>query len=180
MRTLITASLCAIALMVASCSDTPTTTSDTTFGKTTLDDFLKNSAYKVWYTTGYDSYPLAADKAAFDQSVAQIRTTFDSTQHQVIMVVKPNCGCQTTQLWMPRIMKALDAAGVPHTNIVLYSTDSRLTGVDNDARVKYKINDDPNPPMFIVMKGNSVEGRVNINDLKTVPEQDLAKLFAQP
>ena len=178
MRPFVTLALCAIALMLASCNDTPTSTTPTNYGKTTVDEFLKNTAYAAWYQTGYESYPMAEGKASFDNFVSTIKSSFDPAQHMVVMVVKPNCGCQTTQTWMPKVMKTLDAAGVPHENVIIYVTDARLTGVDQDAKTKYNITE---APMFIVTKGSTVEGAIMPSLVANQPpvEVDLASFFTR-
>jgi hypothetical protein len=177
MRPFVTLALCAIALALASCNDTPTGTS-TNYGKTTLDEFLKNTAYAAWYQTGYEAYPMAEGKTSFDSFVSTIKSSFDPSQHTVVMVVKPNCGCQTTQTWMPKIMKTLDAAGVPHDNVVIYVTDANLTGVDQDAKTKYSIT---TAPAFIVVKGTQVEGSILPSLVANQPpvEADLASFFTK-
>ncbi len=179
MRTFATFALCAFALLIASCSDSPTSTiTDTGLGVITIEDMQKNAAYRSWYETGYNAYPAAADQAAFSGFVDVIKNSFDPAQHSVVMAVKPNCGCQTTQMWMPRVMKVLDAAGVPHDKVMIYITDARLNGIDDAVKSKYKIED---APTFIVLKNDQVAGRINVNPpAGTTVEQVLADAFAKP
>jgi len=178
MRTFVTAALCALALVFASCTDAPTATTSTNYGKTTLDKFLENTGYRAWYETGYNAFPAADGQTSFNSAVSTIKSSFDPAQHMVVMVVKPNCGCQTTQTWMPRVMKTLDDAGIPHENLLLYVTDANLTGVDADAKTKYGIT---GAPMFIVVKGTEVKGVIEPTTVTTQPpiEQDLASYFAK-
>ena len=178
MRTLATFALCALTLLIASCSDTPTTTTDAGLGVTTIEEMQKNSAYKTWYETGYSAYPDAAGQAAFTSAVETIRNSFDPAKHSVVMAVKPNCGCQTTQMWMPRVMKTLDAAGIPHEKVIVYITDARLNGIDDATKSKYQITDSPT---FIVLKDDQVAGRINVNPpVGQTVEQVLASAFAKP
>lgn len=178
MRTLFATALCALALVAAACTDSPTATSNAKLGKTTVEEMMTNTAYRSWYEPGYSAYPDASAKAIFDSSVAVIKGAFDPTVHTVVMAVKPNCGCQTTQLWMPRVMKALDEAGIPHENVQIYITDSRLNGID-DIKTKFNLKI---APVFMVLKNETVTASIDPTVLasnRTI-EQELASGFAQP
>jgi len=165
------------ALAVHGCSDATTPTTQAPLGEITMEEFLGNSNYQVWYQTGYNAYPDAASRPSFDSAVAIIRSSFDSTQHSVVMAVKPNCGCQTTQLWMPRVMRALDAAGVPHSRIRIFLTDNRLAGIDS-VKNAYKI---VVAPSFVVVKNGTDKGRINeMPPSNRTVEQELADCFAKP
>ena len=178
MRTLMTVALCALAFAVASCVDSPTATTPARLGKTTIEEMMTNVAYKSWYETGYSAYPDAGERARFDSSVAIIRASFDPSTHSVVMAIKPSCGCQTTQLWMPRVMKTLDAAGVPRENIHIYITDARLAGID-EIKGKYSITE---APVFIVAKEEAVEAKIVPETMPTNVkiEEQLAVGFAKP
>lgn len=166
-----------VALALHGCTDAPTTTTTAPLGQITMDEFMGNSSYQVWYQTGYNAYPDAGNTASFDSAVAIIRANFDSTQHSVVMAVKPNCGCQTTQLWMPRVMRALDAAGVPHSRINIYLTDNRLAGIDS-VKNQYSI---VVAPSFVVVKNGIAKGRINeAPPASRTVEQELADAFAKP
>lgn len=176
MRTLFALSLLATALFIASCTDSPTTTTNVDLGRTTLDDFLKNTAYRSWYETGYNAYPTPAEQPRFDSAVAIIRSNFDST-HSIVMAIKPNCGCQNTQLWMPRVMRTLDAAGVPHDRVGIFVTDTRLAGIDS-IKTKYTIVD---APTFIVLRNDVEKGRIEVAPpVDQAVEQTLASFFVRP
>ncbi len=177
MRSLFALSLALFALLAASCTDSPTSTTSIDLGQTTLDNFLKNSAYRSWYETGYNAYPAASEKARFDSAVAIIQSNFDPATHTVVMAVKPNCGCQNTQLWMPRVMRTLEAAGVPLDHIGIFITDSRLAGIDS-IKAKYTIRD---APTFIVLKSDIEKGRIEVAPLADqAVEQALASFFVRP
>ena len=174
MRTLFALSLVAVMLVAASCTTSPTATTSIDLGQTTLDDFLKNTAYKSWYDTGYNAYPSASEQARFDSAVAVIKSNFDPAVHTVLMAIKPNCGCQNTQLWMPRVMRTLDAAGIPAANIGIFVTDSRLAGIDS-IKAKYTIRD---APTFIVLKSDVEKGRIEVAPLVNQSvEEALASFF---
>lgn len=179
MRSILTVALCALALLVASCSDTPTTTSDTRLGKMTLDEFTANQSYSVWFNTGYQSYPdpqSTTQQARFDTAVAKLSKEFDST-YSVLMVLKPTCSCQKTQLYMPQVVRALDAAGFPRKNITVYVTDNRFAGID-DIKTKYGLAD---APVFIVLRGDVEKGRIYLMpSTGSTIEEDLASIFAKP
>lgn len=176
MRVLFAFSLLASVIVLASCTNTPTSTTTVDLGQTTLDDFLKNTAYRSWYETGYNAYPTAAEQQRFDSAVAIIRSNFDST-HSVVMAIKPNCGCQNTQLWMPRVMRTLDAAGVPHERIGIFITDTRLAGIDS-IKTKYTIVD---APTFIVLRNDAEKGRIEVAPLVDQSvEEALAGFFVRP
>ncbi len=180
MRTMITLALCALALVFVACDDSPTTTSTAGLGHTTVEQMLTNAGYRAWYDPGYSAYPDAAQKAKFDSSVAVIRSAFQPGVHKVVMAIKPNCGCQTTQLWMPRVMKALDEAGVPHTSVEVFITDARLNGVDTlENAYSYDIK---TAPIFLVVKNNSVVASIDPIELAADRsiEQDMAAGFAKP
>lgn len=183
MRTLFTLGLCALAVMMVACQDTPTGTSTIKVGKSSVEEMLAVPAYKAWYDPGYAAYPDAAHKGTFDSSVAVISQSFVPASHTVVMIVKPNCGCQITQLWMPRVMKALDAAGVPHANIEVYITDAHLSGLDTVER-KYNV-DVQAAPVFYVAKNNSIVTRIDPTLPSDLPasrqiEQMLAGGFVKP
>jgi len=178
MRTLATLALCALTILLASCTDSPTATTDTGLGITTVEEMQDNAAYRSWYETGYAAYPEASGQTTFNTSVEAIRNAFDPDVHSVVMAIKPNCGCQTTQIWMPRVMKTLDAAGIPHANLRIYITDSRLNGIDDDVRTRYQITE---APTFIVVKNDAVAGRINTNPpVGQTVEEVLAAAFAKP
>lgn len=180
MRTLLTLALCAAALVFVSCDESPTSSQTITIGETTIEKMLTQPGYRAWYDPGYSAYPDAASQRVFDSSVAVIRAAFTPGVHKVVMAIKPNCGCQTTQLWMPRVMKTLDAAGIPHENLEIFVTDTRLTGIDTLER-KYSY-DIKAAPVFLVVRGTSVMATVDPIELapnRTI-EQDLAAGFAKP
>jgi hypothetical protein len=163
-----------LALMFSACSDSPTT-STITLGKTSLDDFFANPSWNSWFQTNYSTYPDAASQDEFQQYVDEMKATIDPAEHRMIMVTKPSCGCQDTRLWMPRVFKALDAAGFPRENIELYVTDARLAGID-ELKAKYTINE---APVFIVLKNDVVKGRIDkAPDPADRVEQELAQIFA--
>jgi hypothetical protein len=177
MRPLSTALLCLLVCFMVGCSDTPASTTTVNLGRVTLAEFRSNTVYNAWYTTGYDGYPDAAAQPAFDANVAKIRSVLDSSQHKVVMAIKPSCGCQDTQREMPRVMKTLDAAGFPQSNVEIYVTDARLAGID-DAKATYGIND---APTFIVLKNGKELGRiVEAPALGKTIDQELADLFMKP
>ena len=177
MRTLSTALLCLLAVVMAGCEDTTPTATTVNLGRATLAEFRANTVYNAWYTTGYDAFPAAADKAGFDANVARIKAVIDSSQYTVAMAVKPSCGCQDTQREMPRVMKTLDAAGFPQDKVEIYITDAGLRGID-DAKTKYAITD---APTFIVLKNGVELGRIIEAPAqgKTI-DQELADLFQKP
>jgi hypothetical protein len=173
--------LCTLALGALGCQDTVTSTTDTTLGKISVEQFRAEPRYSVWFTPGYDAYPAstAQAQATFAQNVETIRNAFDSTRHSILMIVKPTCSCQKTQQTMPQVLKVLDAAGVPHSKIEIYVTDSRMAGFDD-----IKAHHEPaitTAPTFIVMKDGAEKGRIveNPSDGTTV-EQMLAPFFAAP
>jgi hypothetical protein len=182
MRTpLLLLSLCLMALTIAACEDTPTTTVDERLGKMTVDQFRGDPAYSIWFDQGYDGYPGsdAAAVARFDDKVTAIRSAFDASRHKVIMVVKPSCSCQKTQQTMPQVLKTLDAAGIPHDNVEIWITDARMAGID-----EIKGTHQPaitSAPTFIVVKDGVEKGRIQDTpeEGKTVEEQ-LAPYFAAP
>jgi len=181
MRTLVFTAFCAFALLLASCTDSPTATTTVKLGKTTVEAIQTSAAYKGWYEAGYETYPSSAGLQTFDSSVQVIKAAFDPAVHKMVMVVKPNCGCQTTQIWMPRVMKALDAAGIPHDNVDVWVTDSHLSGID-DIKGKYNVRV---APVFIVVKNDAVMSAIDPTSPYDLPtdksiEQVLAGAFAKP
>ncbi|HVZ39291.1 MAG TPA: hypothetical protein VHI13_08450 [Candidatus Kapabacteria bacterium] len=179
MRTLLTSALCALALVIAGCNDSPTSTTVTKIGTSSIEEIQAVPAYKAWFDIGYNGYPLAVDSSAFDAAVSTIKAEFNPDEHMVVMVVKPNCGCQITQVWMPRVAKTLDAAGIPHANVLVFVTDSRLTGVDTlNTRFNTKIT---TAPVFMIVRKNAVMDNI---DPVTLPanrpiEQEIAAGFGK-
>jgi hypothetical protein len=182
MRTpLLLLSLCLLALTVAACEDAPTTTADQRLGKMTVEQFRTDPGYSIWFDQGYDAYPGtdAAATARFDDKVAAIRSAFDASRHQVIMVVKPTCSCQKTQQTMPQVLKTLDAAGIPHANIDIWITDARMAGIDEIKNTHQPTIIDA--PTFIVVKDGVEKGRIqDTPESGTTVEEMLAPFFAAP
>lgn len=177
MPTIRTLILCALALAVSACTNAPTSTITTQLGKTPISEFTTNTAYRSWYETGYNAYPLAANQAKFDSAVAIIKSNFTVGVHTVVMAVKPNCGCPGTQLYMPQIMKTLDAAGIPSTSVDIFVTDTHITGIDS-IKAKYNITE---APTFLVLKNDAVMGRIAVQPpVGRTVEQELADFFAKP
>ena len=164
------------ALVAASCSNTPTTAATTNNGKTTLDSFLSNASYSAWYQTGYGAYPDAALAQQFDSNVAVIRAAFNPAEDTMLMVIKPNCGCQDTQREMPAVLKTLDMAGIPHSNLLIYITDGRLAGIDA-IRTRCNITD---APTFLLLRNGVEAGRiVKAPELGHTVDGDLAAYFTK-
>lgn len=148
-------------LFVTSCTDS-TTEPTVVLGKTTLADFLSNVGYRVWYDPGYENFPEVADQADFDAAVAIIAARINGAEgtYNAILVTKPNCGCQHTQREMPKVMKTLDAAGLPQENVDVWITDTRLAGI-GDLTADHAIDV---APTFLITKDGVELGRIEIND----------------
>ena len=180
-KPLLLLTLSILALTIGACQDSPTTPADQRLGRMTVNEFRADPGYSIWFDLGYDAYPgtAAGAQARFDQHVATIRSAFDSSRHEILMVVKPTCSCQKTQQTMPQVLKVLDAAGVPHSKVNIWITDARLAGFDS-----LKTTHTPaisSAPTFIVMKDGVEKGRITDAPAsgKTV-EEELAPLFAAP
>jgi hypothetical protein len=173
--------VCLLALSVAACEDAPTTTPEQQLGKVSVEQFLAEPRYSVWFNTGYDAYPAAdaQSQARFNDEVAAIRSSFDSSRHSVVMIVKPTCSCQKTQHTMPMVLKTLDAAGVPHSKVEIWITDARLAGFDQLKSTHTPAITDA--PTFIVLKDGVEKGRIEDypEEGKTVEEM-MAPFFAAP
>jgi hypothetical protein len=159
-----------------SCTQTPTSTVTTKLGKTTIEEIQANTGY-VWYQTGYDAYPDRSD-TTFTKRVSEIKSSMDTSIHSVLMIIKPTCSCQTTQLYMPQVMKTLDQAGFPHDRIDIYVTDARLAGIPDSIKTKYNIN---SAPVFLVLRNGVQKSAIidNPEGSKTVPDV-LAEGFEAP
>lgn len=166
----------------AACGGNPSTVQTDLGGPYTIGEFTENSAYYSWYKTGYDAYPDAANQARFDAAVAQISAELSKGEHtyEVVMVTKPNCGCQHTQREMPRVMKTLVTAGLPESNVDIFITDTRLAGIDS-IKTLYNIVSSEQVPAFIIIRDGQDIGRVvqEPTEGKAV-EEDLAAIFATP
>ena len=176
-RLLIT--LLALPILLVSCTDTPTATT-VNLGKTTLDQFLSNVGYSAWYNPGFAAFPEASDQATFDAAVAIIAARLGAGEgtYKVIMVTKPNCGCQHTQREMPKVMKTLDAAGFKHENIDVWISDTRLAGLD-ELTADYAISV---APTFLVTLDGTEIGRIEIRNDATDNADiatDLAAIFVK-
>ncbi len=147
-------------VLVACSENTVAPTVD--LGETTLDEFLENPGYQSWYTPGYEAYPSSIDQAAFQTAVDQIsaRLAAEEGNYSAILVIKPNCGCQHTQREMPRVMKTLDAAGLPHDRVEVWLTDTRLAGID-EIKDAYGIDI---APTFLIVKDGVETGRIEIDE----------------
>jgi len=171
-------SLLAVPFFIGACTD-DTVAPTVSLGETTLSEFLENPGYLSWYTPGYEAYPQAADQAVFQAAVDQIsaRLAAEQAEYRAILVIKPNCGCQHTQREMPRVMKTLDAAGLPHSQVEVWLTDTRLAGIDE---VKDAYGIDIAPTFLIVRDGEEV-GRVEIDEATTGASisTDIAAAFSR-
>ena len=108
-------------LLMSACTNDPTAPT-VNLGKIALEDFFLNPGYMVWYEPGYNAYP-TEDVAGFNDAVNRIKTRIDAGEgsYKMIMVTKPNCGCQHTQREMPRVMKTLDQAGFAREDIEVWN-----------------------------------------------------------
>jgi hypothetical protein len=167
----------ALALVLAACDDTPTTTTSVQLGRTTVEAIQANTGYATWYDPGYAAYPSATYQSVFEQEVGLIKSTMDTTNDRVVMVIKPTCSCQKTQMYFPQAMKTLDAAGFPRKNIEVWVTDARLSGIDS---LKSALSISA-APSFIVIKNGVVKGKM-IEDpvFGSTVDKDLATYFAAP
>lgn len=156
--------LLAVPFILGACTDN-TVAPTVTLGETSIDEFLENPGYLSWYTPGYEAYPQSADQAVFDAAVDQIsaRLSVEEAEYRAILVVKPNCSCQHTQREMPRVMKTLDAAGLPHSQVEVWLTDTRLAGID-EIKDAYGIDI---APTFLITRDGVEVGRIEIEDEAT-------------
>lgn len=168
--------LLVIPFLFGACTD-DTVAPTVQLGETTLAEFLENPGYQTWYTPGYESYPASSDAVAYQTAVDAIAAKLGSAEGswKVLLVVKPNCGCQHTQREMPRVMKTLDDAGLPHEQVEVWITDTRLAGID-EIKNTYGIVE---APTFLVLKNGTETGRVEISEATTGAEisTDLAAAF---
>ena len=167
------------AIFAACNSTSPSTTQTDLGGPYTLDEFTKNSAYFAWYQTGYDAYPTAGTETEFNNAVARIAAVMNANEssYSMVMVTKPNCGCQHTQTQMPRVMKTLDQAGFLQENIDIYITDTRLAGID-DIKNTYSIESSEEVPTFIILRDDTEIGRIEQGpNAESTVEDDLANIF---
>lgn len=164
--------------LFAACSDSPTTTTTQLGGPLTVDEFTQNTAY-VWYQTGYEAYPTAENQQSFQDAVNRIKAAMNGgeNEYSMLMVLKPNCGCQHTQTEMPRVMKTLDMAGFPRQNIEIYLTDTRLAGID-DIKAQHNISSSDDVPTFIIFRNDTEIGRIEQQPASgSTVENDLASIF---
>lgn len=167
------------ALFTACNSGTPSTVQTDLGGPYSIDEFTANSGYYSWYKTGYDAYPAAESKDSFDTAVAQIAAALNAGEgtYSMIMVTKPNCGCQHTQREMPRVMKTLETAGFSKENVDIYITDTRLAGID-DIKTKYNIQTSEEVPTFIILRDDVEIGRIEQGpSAESTIAKDLAAIF---
>jgi hypothetical protein len=165
-----------LALALAACDDTPTTTTSVELGLTTVEKIQANTGYATWYEPGYATYPADNYQGTFDQQVNQINQAMDSNAHKVVMVIKPTCSCQKTQMYFPQAMKTLDEAGFPRQNIEIWVTDARLNGIDS-LKNALSVTE---APSFILLKNGVVVGRIGEDPaFGSTIDKDLAALFTK-
>ena len=158
----ITTILLALPFLLAACTD-DTVAPTVNLGETTLAEFEQNTGYQVWYNSGYEAFPLAEDQADFQAAVTSISTMVSASEgsYKVIMVIKPNCGCQGTKVQMPQVVKTLDQAGFDRDDIEVWVTDNRLAGIA-DLTSRFRVDA---APTFIVVKDGQEAGRVVLEDV---------------
>ncbi len=113
-RLLLSFGCIAIAAIMAACSNT-----DTEY----RDELI--TVQQLNTTAGYAWFP--AETATYTPDAAmvnQIRTEFDTTQHKLLIFVKPSCACRGTQKLFPQVMKSLMQADVPMRKVEIYSMRS--------------------------------------------------------
>jgi hypothetical protein len=167
---------------VPSCDDAPATanTAPTRLGRTTLADFRAEPSSRVWFESAYEAYPGTAPAARtrFDEATAAIAATYDSSDHTVLMVVRPDCPCHSSQELMPAAVKSLLAAGVHVDRVTVYVTNAKMEGIDELRSVHRPAITEA--PAFIIMRDGVEKGRVTGVPPGSSVEQELARHFAAP
>lgn len=103
--------LCSLSL--ASCSTSTEADPDT--AQILQYDELNNSAGYAWFPAELNAFSPSSEM------VASIRQNFRASEHHFVFFVKATCNCRGTTKLFPQIMKTLTQAGVPLSNIELYS-----------------------------------------------------------
>ena len=173
----LSAAIIVLPLLMSACTDS-TTEPTVNLGETTLEEFYENPGYMAWFEPIYNTYP-SEDVDGFNAAVARISNQLASEENDytMVMVLKPNCGCQHTQREMPRVMKTLDEAGFPHEDIQLWVTDRPLNGID-EIKDTYNITV---APTFLVLKDGAEMGRIEVEEASEGSgiSTDLASIFDQ-
>jgi hypothetical protein len=136
-------------MVLTSCSSS--TEVDTTAEQLTMQELESNVGY-AWFPVEMGMY------SPQSQYVSTINATF-ATDQKVILFVRPSCSCRGTQKLFPQIMKVLKEAGVPESNIEVWScraiTDSHPYMSDISLSVL---------PTIVVTRNGVTTGRVTDAD----------------
>jgi hypothetical protein len=100
-------------VIFAGCKEEATTPSDKNAIKVDLEAVKQYPGF-INFQTSYDSY--TPDPAYIDS----IKTLFKSSSQNLYIYLKPECSCDATLKTFPKLMKALNEAGIPEANIYMY------------------------------------------------------------
>jgi hypothetical protein len=129
-------------------------------GKTEESQILKLS----WFSEGYESYH---PDTLYIQKLTEVRDNYT-------FILFAGSWCADTRNLLPKFLKTIDAAGIPHDRITMYFLDTRKKSSERLER-KYKIRA---IPVFIILKGNQETGRI-VEHVDMPIEKKLAEIMGR-
>jgi len=154
--------LIAFSLLIFSCSEDDDSVS--TEAEQIDFNYLSDASGYAWFNATVATY------TPYDSTIQIIQQKYDTSMYDVVMYVKPSCSCDGTQKKFPYLVKSLRAAGVPDSEITIYSinkhTDkhprmNELTLTDLPTFYLYKNG----VPFANILESKIGTGRAEVEDL---------------
>ncbi len=150
-----------IGFFVNGCAATKPPQSELVTGQCTWDGWKASAKWQ-----SYD----AADYMPDSTSVQKIKAL--ANQNGVSFLLFGGSWCGDSKIGMPKVLKLMNAAGVPLEKLAIYGVD-RLKKEETGTAERYKVL---RVPTLIVLKGNAEKGRI-IEVPEESWEKDLEKIL---
>lgn len=139
-----------VIVLFAGCKEKMTTPDEKIATKVNKEEILQYPGY-IGFQTSYNSY--TPDPAIVDS----IKAKFDATNQKIYMYLKPDCSCDATVKTFPKLIKTLDEAGIPYSNVYMYVMNDMSYSFPEEGTITLT-----DLPEFLVDNGTSF---VNITEI---------------
>lgn len=140
-------------VLLAGCKESTTTPDEKNATKVDMAELLHYPGF-VNFKTSYDEYEPNAEL------IDSIKAAFKSSDQKLYLYLKPECSCSATLVTFPKLMKTLDEAGIPQSNIMLYVMNDMTYNYPE----KHKISLTDLPEFF-------VENNTSIINITEIPDK---------